>query len=127
MKILISILFFYWTSTAVFAQKETISTPINKKVDWTHFEKELEKESKSFYRSKNGAILFIDFKILGEKMERLELKSNENKVIYTDNNLFDLPDNTIYELNLEKLERGSYFVELSTFEDNIIHKKIIIN
>ena len=81
----------------------------------------------SFHTDKEGKSLYIDFEILGGKMNRLALISDQKQVVHEDNHLFDLPFNTIYELDLEKLKRGSYFVELHTFNHKIIRKEITIN
>ncbi len=114
------------TTTANSSAAIISSTP--KEIDWANFENELEetKEPEAFYKNQTGKSFFIDFEILGGKMERLELKSLENLIVYEDNHLFDLPVNTIYELNLEKLTRGTYLVELYTFNDEIIKEQIII-
>ena len=63
---------------------------------------------------------------LGGKMNRLVITSDKKKVIIEDNHLFDLPFNTIYEIDLDKLKRGIYFVELYTHNHEIIRKEITI-
>lgn len=109
------------TSDIVFSS--TSSTDI----DWANFENELTDEDNwSFHTNQEGKLLYIDFESLGGKMNRLVLKSSEKDVLIEDNHLFDLPINTIYEVNLEKLKRGSYFVELYTYDNKIIREEITI-
>lgn len=95
-------------------------------IDWANFEKELTKKNWSFHTNKQSKLLYIDFETLGGKMSRLVVKSAQEQIIMEDNHLFDLPVNTIYEVNLENLERGSYFVELYTYDHEIIKKEISI-
>ncbi|BDS11625.1 hypothetical protein [Aureispira anguillae] len=102
----------------------TNSTP--SEIDWANFENELTDENWSFHTNQEGKLLYIDFESLGGKMNRLVLKSVEKTIIIEDNHLFDLPINTIYEVNLEKLKRGSYFVELYTYDNKIIREEITI-
>jgi hypothetical protein len=103
-----------------------IATP-SSDIDWANFENELtDDDDWSFHTNQEGKLLYIDFEVLGGKMNRLVLMSSEKDVIIEDNHLFDLPINTIYEVNLEKLKRGSYFVELYTYDNKIIREEITI-
>lgn len=105
---------------------EQLATPTDD-IDWANFENELTTEAPwTFQKNKKGDLLYIDFENLGSKMERLTLQSAKEEIVFADNHLFDLPINTIYELNLDKLARGVYFVELYTFEGAIIKKEITV-
>lgn len=104
-----------------------IATSPSSNIDWANFENELSNEDNwSFHTNQEGKLLYIDFESLGGKMNSLILKSSEKDVVIEDNHLFDLPINTIYEVNLEKLKRGSYFVELTTYDNKIIREEITI-
>jgi hypothetical protein len=114
------------TQTASTSDIAISSTP-SSDIDWANFENELtEEDNWSFHTNQEGKLLYIDFESLGGKMNRLVLKSAEKEVVIEDNHLFDLPINTIYEVNLEKLERGSYFVELHTYDNKVIREEITI-
>lgn len=143
MKVLTCLFLFLLTAQAVQAQNQSIATatanikndpitgtPEEDEIDWANFENELEnlpKEAWSFQQNKAGNLLYIDFEILGSKMERMTLQSTQNKtILMADNHLFDLPINTIYELNLEKLPLGTYLVELYTITGDIIQKEIVV-
>ncbi|MGH1336931.1 MAG: hypothetical protein ACRBFS_12475 [Aureispira sp.] len=130
MKAVTSIVFVLSLCQLLSAQTPTASTNSSlastDAVDWANFEKELHKENWSFHTNKENKLLYIDFETLGGKMSRLVLKSAQEKVVVEDNHLFDLPVNTIYEVNLENLERGSYFVELYTYDHQVIKKEINI-
>lgn len=95
--------------------------------EWSNFELVLEKDDNwTFHTNANGKLLYIDFESLGGKMSRLLLKSEGKDVVVEDNHLYDLPVNTIYEVNLEKLPKGRYFVELYTYSQEIIRKEITV-
>lgn len=143
MKVFTCLFLFLLTAQAVQAQNQSIATatanikndpitgtPEEDEIDWANFENELEnlpKEAWSFQQNKAGNLLYIDFEILGSKMERMTLQSTQNKtILMADNHLFDLPINTIYELNLEKLPLGTYLVELYTITGDIIQKEIVV-
>lgn len=130
MKAVISISFVLFLCQLLSAQTPTASTNNSlaaaDAVDWANFENELSKENWSFHTNKENKLLYIDFETLGGKMSRLVLKSAQEEVVVEDNHLFDLPVNTIYEVNLENLERGSYFVELYTYDHKVIKKEISV-
>lgn len=113
-------------STTASISKTTIPSTASTEIDWANFENEMTDENWSFHTNQEGKLLYIDFESLGGKMNRLVLKSSEKAVVIEDNHLFDLPINTIYEVNLENLKRGSYFVELYTYDNKIIHEEITI-
>ncbi len=130
MKAAISIVFVLFLCQFLTAQTSTASitnSPASTDaIDWANFEKELYKDDWSFHTNKENKLLYIDFETLGGKMSRLVLKSAKEQVVVEDNHLFDLPINTIYEVNLENLERGSYFVELYTYDHHVIKKEITV-
>jgi hypothetical protein len=130
MKAVISTVFVLFLCQLLTAQTPSASTSnaiaASGTVDWANFEKELHKDDWSFHTNKENKLLYIDFENLGGKMSRLVMKSAKEQVVVEDNHLFDLPINTIYEVNLENLERGSYFVELYTYDHKVIKKEISV-
>jgi hypothetical protein len=136
MKTVFSLSFILFLCQIVLGQTPTASTNdkpqitnTSTEIDWANFENEMAKmsdENWTFHTDQNGKLLYIDFESLGGKMNRLVLKSADKTVVIEDNHLFDLPINTIYEVNLENLKRGSYFVELYTYDEKIIQEEITI-
>lgn len=134
MKAVTCITFIFLLCQAAIGQNQTASTSDiavtstpSSDIDWANFENELTNDDDwSFHTNQEGKLLYIDFESLGGKMNRLVLKSSEKDVVIEDNHLFDLPINTIYEVNLEKLKRGSYFVELYTYDNKIIREEITV-
>lgn len=136
MKAVFSIVATLFFSVTLSAQTATTTTQtadvstIDSDIDWGNFELELDTEIAAapwtFHTNQNSKLLYIDFEALGGKMSHLVIRSNEKSVVIEDNHLFDLPANTIYEVNLDNLKRGSYFVELYTFNNEVINKEITI-
>jgi len=114
-------------SSTTFAQASTESASSSSSIDWANFEVSMEEtDNWSFHTNTEGKLLYIDFESLGGKMSRLVLKSETKTVVVEDNHLYDLPINTIYEVNLEKLPKGRYFVELYTYSQELISKEITV-
>ena len=115
MKLVSALFLLAFISTNLWAQETSIGPHIfpteeapTDNIDWANFENEIDgSENWAFYQNKEGTILYIDFEKIGKKMERLVLKNEEKTVVKSDYELFDLPINTIYELNLENLPRGT--------------------
>jgi hypothetical protein len=72
-----------------------------------------------------GHVLFIDFQALNGDVIQLNLL-HENIIIINED-VSELPGNTIYELDLEKLSAGNYRVELRTSQGIYIQKEIVVN
>jgi hypothetical protein len=84
----------------------------NNNGDWTFY---LDRESKVYY---------IDFETIPVNLNDIKVTNSEGEVILTDN-LWDLPVNTIYELDFGKQEPGKYEIELRTYT-GAIRKDIVI-
>lgn len=88
-------------------QPSTTSTSTQ---DWTIFHD----EENNFY--------YIDFETFKVNISDIVIKDEANKVVFEED-VFDLPVNTIYELDMNNFEAGKYRIELRTFT-NIIAKQI---
>lgn len=114
-------------SGTIFAQSTASAESTDSPIDWANFEVSVaETDNWSFHTNAEDKLLYIDFESLGGKMSRLVVKSEAKDVVVEDNHLFDLPVNTIYEVNLEKLPKGRYFVELYTYGQELISKEIAV-
>lgn len=81
--------------------------------DWTLFSDE---EHKLFY---------IDFETLKVNVSDVLVKNEEGDLVWKDN-VFNLPVNTIYELDFSRFQSGTYEIELRTFTGTI-RKKVAVN
>ncbi len=88
-------------------QPKTTSTTTE---DWTIFHD----EENNFY--------YIDFETFKVNISDIVIKDEANKVVFEED-VFDLPVNTIYELDMNNFKAGKYGIELRTFT-NIIAKQI---
>lgn len=78
-----------------------------------------------FYLNDIGNLLFIDFDVIEEKLEKVRvLKEN---VVLIQEDLTELPSNIIYELDLTNFKADNYTVELITDNKTKIKKQVAIN
>lgn len=77
-----------------------------------------------FYSDFESDLLYIDFKAVGDRVTQLNILKDDNLMMEDD--VTDLPDNTIYELNLDVLRQGNYTVELVCEQGITIRKRIVI-
>ncbi|MEM9887634.1 MAG: DUF3244 domain-containing protein [Bacteroidota bacterium] len=82
----------------------------------------VEANAKSFFVDEESDTYFIDFQNLNVNLNAIVVK-NENGEVVLDDKVFDLPVDTIYELDLSQLSRGSYKVELQSYT-KVIEKSI---
>lgn len=85
-----------------------IETPSNE--DWT------------LYADEENKLYYIDFENLKVNLSDIVVKNANGEVILKDN-VFDLPVNTIYELDFSTYKPGAYEIELRSFT-NVIRKKL---
>ncbi len=78
-----------------------------------------------FFEDIESELLFVDFEAVGDKISKLNIIKNEELMLEDD--VTDLPSNTIYELNLGVFRQGTYTIELVTEQNIQIRKEIIIN
>lgn len=84
----------------------------------------LEGENWTFYHDKNHKVYYIDFETINVNLNELIIKNSKGDVVYHDE-LWNLPVNTIYELDFSKFRPGRYEVELRTFT-GCIKKDLLI-
>lgn len=81
--------------------------------DWTFY---LDSESKMYY---------IDFESISVNLSDIKVV-NENGVVVMSDKLWDLPVNTIYELDLNGLNPGNYKIELRSYT-GVIQKEVTVS
>ena len=77
----------------------------------------------SFYTDNENHMLYIDFEKIDVNLSSVSVKDADNKVVFKDENLWQLPVNTIYEVDFANRPKGTYTIELRTF--TTILKKIV--
>lgn len=84
----------------------------------------LSKETKSFYTDQTKKTCYIDFQSLNVNLNAIVLKDASGNVL-KEEKVFDLPVDTIYELDLSEFESGSYEIELQSFS-KVIKKTVLL-
>lgn len=76
-----------------------------------------------FFQDEDEELFYIDFEALGNHAVDLKLKNKEAEVVLEES-LIDVPMNTIYEINLKDLPKGTYTLEIRTYQD-VIKKEVV--
>jgi hypothetical protein len=77
-----------------------------------------------FFFDNENELLFIDFEAIGDELKTLNVYRND--ALMMEDDLSDLPDNTIYEINTAIIRNGIYTIELVTAQDIKIRKEIVV-
>ncbi len=77
-----------------------------------------------FFTDDANSKLFIDFAEVAEQLELLNIW--RSKTLMLEDQISDLPGDTIYELNLDVIRAGTYTIELVTEHGIRIQKEIVI-
>ncbi len=86
--------------------------PINEGDNWT------------FYLDSDSKVYYIDFETISVNLSDVKVKNDKGETVIKDD-LWDLPVNTIYELDFTNLKSGTYKVELRSYT-GMITKEITI-
>ncbi|PSR09614.1 MAG: hypothetical protein DA408_21425 [Bacteroidetes bacterium] len=76
----------------------------------------------SIYADEESNTYFIDFEQLAVNLNKVLVKGANGQVIWQDE-VFDLPVNSIYELDFSSYAAGEYIIELQAFT-GVIRKKV---
>jgi len=79
-------------------------------------------DSGIFFTDPENKVCFIDFSEINGYAKHLYVKDTEGTMVI-DEVLWDLPENSIYELDFEEYTKGNYKIELHTYS-SIINKKL---
>lgn len=85
---------------------------------------EMTDDTWSFFVDEDSETYFIDFEALKVNLSELVVKDGEGAVVFKDD-VFELPVNTIYEIDYSDYEAGDYEVELRSFT-GVMRKKITV-
>lgn len=75
---------------------------------------EIELNDWSIYADQESNIYFIDFEQLAINVNTVMVKSTSGQVLWQED-VFDLPVNSIYELDFSSFSAGEYHIELKAF------------
>lgn len=78
----------------------------------------------SIYSDAENKLYYIDFETLKVNVSDVLVRNEKGDMVWKDN-VFNLPVNTIYELDFSHFKAGTYEIELRTFTGSI-RKKVAI-
>ena len=116
-------------SAAAFMVAFSVTTPLNAQLlsiapNGNEISKQIETvKDWSFYTDHENQILYIDFEKIDVNLSSVSVKDANNKPVFKDENLWQLPVNTIYEVDFSGKPKGQYTVELRTFTTTL--KKVV--
>ncbi|MEZ5043782.1 MAG: hypothetical protein R2828_28045 [Saprospiraceae bacterium] len=111
--------------TTIFAQNAVVTTPKSaEKVSQllASTSNAIESQDWTIFRDEENELYYIDFEAIKVNISNVVVKDEQQNILFQDD-VFDLPVNTIYELDLSAFQAGKYRIELQTFT-NIIAKNI---
>jgi hypothetical protein len=76
----------------------------------------------SFYSDEENQIYYIDFEKITFNLNEIVVFDDQQNVVFKEE-VFDLPVNTIYELDLKPYGKGEFFIEIRSFT-NFIKKEV---
>ncbi|MEZ4961339.1 MAG: hypothetical protein R2830_16040 [Saprospiraceae bacterium] len=82
-------------------------------------------ENWTFYLDSESQVYYIDFETISVNLNDILVKDNSGTVVKRDE-LWNLPVNTIYELDLKDLKPGKYEIELRTYT-GVIRKDLTVS
>ena len=77
------------------------------KTDWT------------VYCDHDNRVIYIDFEKINSNLSTVTVKDNEGRILFRDENLWQLPVNTIYEIDCDRYNKGDYTLELKSFTASV--------
>ena len=78
--------------------------------------------NKIFFADYENEVVFVDFEPIADELSMLNIY-RDGKLMMEDD-ITDLPNNSIYEINTQVIRKGTYTVELVTKGDIKIRKEI---
>lgn len=115
---LLGLMFFGWCSFGL------TQTAIHNGAGTAPLLKELSKGEWSFFVDEETNVYFIDFELIKENLKEIIITDPSGKIVYRDE-LWDLPVNTIYEIDFNQIGPGHYTIELHSYT-HVYRKEVAI-
>jgi hypothetical protein len=84
------------------------------------------KQDWSIFTDKQNNMVYVDFEKIDVNLSGVSVRDNSGQIVFKDETVWQLPVNTIYEVDLSKYPKGEYTVELKTFTSSL-KKKVTVN
>lgn len=89
------------------SNSQQISFQENSKNDWT------------VYCDHENRVIYVDFEKINTNLSSVIVRDNQGKIVFKDENLWQLPVNSIYEVDCLRYNTGEYTLELKSFTSSI--------
>ncbi len=81
---------------------------------------ELSNDSWAIYADEENNVYYVDFENLSVNLSNIQVRRQDGEVVFRDD-VFELPVNTIYEIDFNQFGAGNYDIELRSFTGVIRH------
>ena len=85
---------------------------------------ELNNDNWAFYADEENSVYYIDFESLSVNLSDISVRRKDGEVVLKED-VFELPVNTIYEIDFKQFGTGQYDIELRSFT-GIIRRSVSI-
>lgn len=123
MKSVLLVIGFLFTSVSLFSQ--TTAKGISLSDSESIAPLTILKDASSIYSDDENQTYFIDFEKLSFNLSDIVVKNEEGEIVFKED-VYDLPVNSIYELDASEFAKGKYVMELRSFT-GVIKKSISID
>jgi Domain of unknown function (DUF3244) len=118
-------------TTAAFIAVSSMFSPIKAQMLSTTAGNETTKQADnkqdwSIFTDKQNNMVYVDFEKINVNLSGVSVRDNTGQIVFKDDSVWQLPVNTIYEVDLSKFPKGEYTIELKTFTSSL-KKKVSVN
>jgi beta-galactosidase beta subunit len=106
------------TTTTLFAQTTSVKNNVDLNMSNLFSDKDKAEDNWAMYSDDENHKYYIDFQKISVNLNDIHVKNEKGEEVFKDN-LFTLPVDTIYELDLSKFPVGKYEIELRTFTQSL--------
>ena len=109
---------------ALFFSFSLFASPNNSYTDPDPSTIQVYKAEKIFFNNDTNDLLFVDLETINEQVVQINVL--KNNVVLMEEDVAELPQNTIHEVELTLFEKGTYTIELVTQDEVSITKQVTI-
>jgi len=79
----------------------------------------------SFFTGEEDNVYYVDFESVSFNISDIVIKNEAGEIVLEDS-VFDLPVDTIYELDFSQYGKGTYQVELKSYTSHLVKKEVMV-
>ena len=115
------LVFFFMISLGFTATAQSLASKSGEAIESSKL-KEVKADNWDIFADDENKIYYVDFESLNITLSDIVVKNESGSVVLKDD-VFDLPVDTIYEIDLSDKKKGTYKIELRSFT-SVIRKTI---